>query len=257
MWNVSAGLFREFAGEGMIVTLFLLAVIWLWVTEKRKEIKIVFVYMPVTVLAIFLFPVTAKIMDVVLGEEIYYRFMWLWPIVPTIAYATVQLWRAVKEQSRILVVVVISLIIILSGKLMYTNENYSIAENQYHVPQVVVDICDDIRIDGREIIVLFPKELLQYVRQYDATICMPYGREALVYAWVGARNELFFVMEENFPIKVEQAAKYASESGCHYVVIRAADELDGAFEDFGYELFGAYGDYLVYKDPSKYFGMWK
>ena len=151
MWNVSAGLFREFAGEGMIVTLFLLAVIWLWVTEKRKEIKIVFVYMPVTVLAIFLFPVTAKIMDAVLGEEIYYRFMWLWPIVPTIAYATVQLWRAVKEQSRILVVVVISLIIILSGKLMYTNENYSIAENQYHVPQAVVDICDDIRIDGREI----------------------------------------------------------------------------------------------------------
>ena len=75
MWNESAGLLKEFAGEGMVMTLFLLAIIWLLVTEKRKEIRIVFVYMPITVLAVFMFPLTAKILDAFLGEEIYYRLL--------------------------------------------------------------------------------------------------------------------------------------------------------------------------------------
>lgn len=253
MWSESAKLLQDFAGEGMILTLFFLSVIWLLVSEKRKEIRIVFVYMPVTILAIFLFPISAKIMNMFLGSEIYYRLLWLWPIVPTIAYATVTLWKAVKEHSRILVVIAVVLIIVLSGKLTYTNVNYSIAENEYHIPQVVVDICDDVRIEGREVMVLFPRELVQYVRQYDATICLPFGREVLVYSW-GVRNGLFYVMETQ-PIDVQLAAQYAREDMCHYVVIRQTDLLDGDFEDYGYELFGTYDGYIVYKDPTKDFSL--
>ncbi|MBQ7359882.1 MAG: hypothetical protein IJW63_07305 [Lachnospiraceae bacterium] len=254
MWSESAKLLRDFAGEGMILTLFFLSVIWLLITEKRKEIRIVFVYMPATILVVFLFPLTAKIMSMFMGEEIYYRLLWLWPIVPTIAYATVQLWKTVKEQSRLLVVLVISAIIVISGKLMYVSPNYSVAENQYHIPQVVVDICDDIRVEGRELRVLFPRELVQYVRQYDATVCLPYGREVLVYSW-GVRNGLFYVMETQ-PIDVKLAAEYAREDMCHYVIIRETDELQGDFEDYDYELFGVYDEYLVYKDTTMYFGLW-
>lgn len=256
MWSESAGLLRDFAGEGMILTLFLLAVVWLWITEKRKEIKIIFVYMPVSVLAVFLFPLTAKIMDVVLGEEIYYRLLWLWPIVPTIAYAIVQLWRAVKEKSRVLVVIVIAILIVVSGKLIYTNDNYSVAENQYHIPQVVVDICDDIRIEGREVMVAFPKELVQYVRQYDATICMPYGREVLVGSWGwGDRTPLYYVLEGDQPVSVEWAVHYARGHRCHYLVIPVEDKLDGDYKDYGYEVFGAYDGYVVYEDPTQDFGV--
>ena len=255
MWNESAGLLKEFAGEGMVMTLFLLAIIWLLVTEKRKEIRIVFVYMPITVLAVFMFPLTAKILDVFLGEEIYYRLLWLWPIVPTIAYASVQLWKAVKEQSRGVVVTAIVLVIAVSGKIVFEHPNCTLVENVYHVPQVVVDICDDVRIEGREVMVLFPKELVQYVRQYDATICMPFGREALVYSWgEGGRNGTFYVMETQ-PIDVELAAEYAREDGCHYVIIRDTDKLDGDFLTYGYEEFGVYDGYIVYKDPTKNFAV--
>lgn len=254
MWSESARLLQDFAGEGMILTLFFLSVIWLLVTEKKKEIRIIFVYTPATVLVIFFFPITAKIMNAFLGEEIYYRLLWLWPIVPTIAYATVQLWRAVKEQSRMLVTLAVMLIIMLSGKLMYTSQHYSLADNVYHVPQEVVDICDDIRVEGREVMALFPKELVQYVRQYDATICMPFGREAIVYTW-GVRDELFFALEME-TIDVSKVAQLAKGRLCHYVVISKEDKLNGTFEDFDYELLGTYGQYLVYKDTTMYFGLW-
>lgn len=254
MWSKSAELLRDFAGEGMIVTIFLLSVIWLFVVEKRKEVRIIFVYMPATVLFLFFFPLTAKIMDTFLGEEIYYRLLWLWPVVLTVSYAVVQLWRNVKEKSRMLVVVVVVMIIVLSGKMMYTSPHYSLAENQYHVPQEVVDICDDIRIDGREVMALFPKELVQYVRQYDATICMPFGREAIVYTW-GIRDELFYALEEEI-IQVDRVATMAKERLCHYVVLSKKDTLNGDFEDYRYELLGEYGEYLVYKDTTMYFGLW-
>ena len=253
MWSESANLLRDFAGEGMILTLFFLSVLWLLVTEKRKEIRIVFVYMPVTVLAIFLFPLTAKIMYVFMGEEIYYRLLWLWPMVPTVAYATVQLWKAVKEQSRMLVVLAIVLIIMLSGKLMYTSPYYSVAENVYHVPQSVVDICDAIRVDGREVMALFPKELVQYVRQYDATVCMPFGRGSLIDNW-GVRDEMYYAMEAE-TINVEKVATLSKERLCHYVIVHCEDSLDGEFEQFDYELIGTYDGYLVYKDTTMYFGL--
>lgn len=254
MWSEGAGLLQDFAGEGMILTLFFLSVIWILVAEKRKEIRIVFVYMPATVLLIFLFPLTGKLMNFFLGEEIYYRLLWLWPIVPTISYAVVLLWRTVKEASRVLVMLAIVMLIVLSGKLMYTSPHYSLAENVYHVPQEVVDICDDIRVEGREVMALFPKELVQYVRQYDATICMPFGREAIVYTW-GVRSELFYALEQEI-IDVREVSALAKEKLCHYVIISDKEKLDGRFEECQYELLGTYGEYMVFKDTTMYFGLW-
>ena len=153
-------------------------------------------------------------------------------------------------------VVVIVLVIAMSGKVIYLHPNFSSAENQYHIPQVVVDICDDIRIDGREVMAAFPEELVQYVRQYDATICMPYGREVLVESWGwGDRTPLYYVLEGDQPVSVEWAVHYARQHKCHYLVIPVEDKLDGDYEDYGYEVFGTYGGYIVYKDPTQDFSL--
>ena len=39
-------LFREYMGTGLIVIWYLIALIYLWVREKRKEIRVLFLYMP-------------------------------------------------------------------------------------------------------------------------------------------------------------------------------------------------------------------
>ena len=43
-------LFREYMGTGLIVIWYLIALIYLWVREKRKEIRVLFLYMPVFLL---------------------------------------------------------------------------------------------------------------------------------------------------------------------------------------------------------------
>ena len=73
------------------------------------------------------------------------------------------------------------MVLMISGKLVYSSPLFSRAENTYHIPQVVVDICDAIEVEGREVMAAFPDEFLLYVRQYSPVICMPYGRESLEY----------------------------------------------------------------------------
>ena len=62
------------------------------------------------------------------------------------------------------------------------------------MPQAVVDICDAIQVEGREVMAVFPKEMLSFVRQYTPLVCMPYGREMLVERW-NADNPLYDAME--------------------------------------------------------------
>ena len=69
-------------------------------------------------------------------------------------------------------------IIVVSGSLVYINRYMSPAENLYHIPQNVIDICDVIEPAEGEprVRAAFPSELVHFVRQYDTNILMPYGR---------------------------------------------------------------------------------
>ena len=50
MWDFVVTHFNSYAGWGLIFFYYLAAVIWLLVTEKRKERRILFVYMPLVIL---------------------------------------------------------------------------------------------------------------------------------------------------------------------------------------------------------------
>ena len=97
-----------------------------------------------------------------------------------IAFGTVQLCGKLAGRKRYVGITLAIVLFTISGSLIYRNPNFQKAENAYHVPQSVVDICDTIEVPGREVMAAFPGELLQYVRQYSNVICMPYGRDIMV-----------------------------------------------------------------------------
>ena len=104
-----------------------------------------------------------------------------------------------------------------SGSLIYRNPYFQKAENVYHVPQSVVDICDAIEVPGREVMAVFPGELLQYVRQYSNLVCMPYGRNIVVSKWT-VQNDLYDVMEQE-TIDAGELATLAREEQCAYIIL--------------------------------------
>lgn len=235
--------FYHYMGTGLIVIWFLLAVIYLFLCEKRKPRRILFVYMPVMVLLLFFNPLFAKLFYRLVGKEIYFRICWLLPVIVVIAYSMVTISERLKGKASVCFLAVSLALAAFSGKLVYTSSLYSRAENIYHVPDSVVHICDGIEAPGREVMAVFPTEMLLYVRQYSPVVCMPYGREVLM----GGISDLYLAMEAN-PVDLELLVPEARERGCHYIVLRQAQELAGEPAVYGWELFLETDGYAVYRD---------
>lgn len=271
-------LFGAYMGRGSLLLIFLCAQLYLFFAERDGLRRILFLYLPWGLLALFFQPWFAGIFFRLAGEEIYYRLLWLMPMSIVSAYALVgavsRVGRPVLKADRedrlqkelefekearsvpdlaakppaILASVLASVLAIgLGGSWIYANPHYVLAENAYHVPQAVVDICDAIHVEGREVMAAFPPEMLQFVRQYDAAICMPYGRESLVPTW-GQPNDLGSLMESREEVSAEEMAGLAREYACHYIVVGEEKAIAGRLADNGYGEFARMHGYIIYKD---------
>ncbi len=248
-----AEIIQKYMGTGLMVIWFLLALIYLFIYEKRKPFRILLIYTPVIVLLFFFNPLFFKLFYSVVGDEIYFRLCWLLPVTVVIAYAIVLICDSLKGKIRWCFAITAMVVMMLSGKLVYSSQLYSKAENIYHVPQAVVDICDAIEIEGREVMAAFPNELLLYVRQYSPVVCMPYGREVLM-GRDNDYNELNQVMMSE-EIEVEKLATLAKQYMCHYIVIPEDRILLGDMEAYDYQVFGRMHGYTIYKDTTMNFSL--
>lgn len=253
MWNQVLTLFQEYMGNGLIVGWFLIALIYLLLKEKRKHIRILIAYVPIILLLLFFNPLFAKVLYAFMGDEIYYRILWLIPITVVIAYAAVHLYGTLKGRFRITFACVCGVLLVISGSNIYSNPYFGKAENLYHVPQSVVDICDAIEVEGREVMAVFPSRMLQYVRQYSPVVCMPYGREQTVYRWY-VYDELYQVMEAEV-VDIPRLAELAKERLCHYIILPEDRKLQGDLLNYDYILFDTIDGYDIYQDMTIYIGL--
>lgn len=253
MWNTVIELFRSYMGTGLVVAWFLVCLVYLFFQEKDKGKRVLFLYVPAILFVLFFNPLFIRVVYGVVGEEIYYRILWLMPVTIVIAYTIVKLYGRLKGAKAYGFLGVSLLLVVISGSCIYRNPAFTKAENLYHVPQEVVDICDAIKVDGREVMAVFPAELITFVRQYSPMVCMPYGREALVERW-RLGNDFYVAMEAKM-LNAEVISGFAKQNSCHYVIIRADKPVIGDFEDYDYVEFARVGNYIVYYDTTIYIGL--
>lgn len=246
MWNLAAEHFKEYIGVGLIMIYYLVCLVWLFISEKEKEKRLLFVYLPLIILVIFFNPLTAYVIDRYADDDIYYRLLWMLPVTVTIAYTVTKLFIAAKGKIRAVILIVSALLLITGGRLVYTDKDYSVAENIYHMPQAVVDICDDIVIQGREIRVAFPTEMIVYVRQYTPLIVMPYGFDDV-------RDGGSDSLRLNIDAEEADACELFSDAysrQCHYVVIDETHIITGNPEDYGFYEYARIDGYILYRNDN-------
>lgn len=253
MWDSAIELFRSYVGTGLIIGFFLVAVVYLFFVEKDKVKRLLFVYVPMLLLLLYFNPLFGELLYRLIGDEIYYRVLWLMPITLVLAYSVVKVCQTLQQRMRAVFLVMAALLIMISGSFVYKNIHFRKADNLYHIPQTVVDICEAIEVEGREVMAVFPREMIQYVRQYSAYVCMPYGREAIEAQW-NTYDELQLVMEAEV-LMLDKMAPLAKEKGCHYVIVESTKKMLGDLSKYDYELFDSIGGYDIYIDKSIYIGL--
>ena len=245
---------KLYGGNGVLLLLLVASSIYLVATEKSIKKKIMLGIIPLLILLGFLLPIT-KIVYVAAfnseGSDTYYRLLWLIPTYVTIAFALCKVIFSLKKAmyQRIALVVTLAFIAV-TGSLVYANNNVKVAENLYHSPQHVIDICDEIApADGEpRVRAAFPSELVHFVRQYDTDILLPFGREMVVTQW-DYYNPVYEVMEKPEVIDAKALLEATRETKCSYIVLAENRKIDGDLVDMGLELVNTLHGYYIYADP--------
>lgn len=249
-WNIIV----QYKGTGMILVVYFAALIFLFLTEKNRKNRFLIIYMPFSLLLLFFFPVFYRIYVLYLDNiSTYYRVLWLLPMSVTIAYAGC---KAIYRHRRIGAMIMVALIIVC-GKYAYTHKGASPAtkvENVYHIPQYVIDICDNIEqdIDGVNVYACAPLEMLFYVRQYDASICLIYGRDAVEPTW-GYYNEFYETYELSEVLDWDKMLELTHNNVpkvCTYFVVKKDRQMSGDPVDYGLEVVTEVDDYILYRDTA-------
>lgn len=246
-WNNILQFYINYIGNGFSFYLYVAALVFLVITEKKKQTKSILVFSPLVIVVLFTFPPFKMLFDVLgLDSETYYRILWLLPMGITIAYAAVKLFEKYIWAG----MAVMCVLVIFTGSFVYKNPNFTKAENGYHIPQMVVNVCDVILpeegSDKDRVWAVFPSEFIHFVRQYSDVICMPYGREALVDRW-----EFYYPLEELMEaetIQTEELAKEVRNNWCEYVILSENKKFTEPMENYGFETVDTVNGYRIYRD---------
>lgn len=252
-FNAITDSFKSFQGNGLVIILFLLSLVYLGFGRKEKYVKDGLVKYSVYVLLVFFCPLWYIYIYFFYDYEILYRILWLLPIGVVICYSLVDVISKFSEKIRPWAFLGAVLLIVVSGEFTFRNENFHPAENEYHIPQVVVDICDEISVEGREIRAAVPDELLPYVRQYTSMVCLPYGRETLMGSDVGW-SELKMLLDADM-VNTSEMAKMMRETDTPYLVVKNDKHFSESLSDYEFMYVTSIDEYDIYLDNQAYIGI--
>lgn len=247
--------FSHFSGSGLLVVLFLASVVFLMFKLNKGPKKTVLVWFSVIALFVFFCPLWLIFKSLRTDGEILYRILWLIPMGAVVAYALVELIALFPKKWTPVAMCGAVLLLMVCGKYVYGNVQFHKAENEYHIPQSVVDICDEIKIEGREIRACFPLEMVQYVRQYTSLICQPYGRDNIL--WGSAYDE-YSTIAYLLDVDVYDTAAIAEElrrSDTAYFIVSPDKKFAENITDYGFSLVKNIDGYDVYLDDNAYLGL--
>ncbi len=238
--------------KSFLVPLFLIALLFLWLTEKKKRLRVVLVYIVTALGVVFVCPLYAWI-GIKIDAEIYYRVLWALPMGIIVCYSAVKLMMRFQNiAGRGLVFILALLIICINGDLVYTKTLHFKSVNAYHMPQQVIDVAEALKLDNYTPIAVMPAELLPFFRQYTADVHTPYGRNILEPAW-SFSNALYDAMENDKTCyDAVEVARCAREEHCAYVVLSCAKQIRGGMEEQNYFLLDFVQGYYIYMDYYYY-----
>lgn len=216
--NAWMGWFRM-TDAGKLMALFLVALLFLWLSRQWEEQKQLLYYSAVMAVCCIL-PITAVCL--MLYQTRFYDYEWIWSAVPVtivIAYAETKFmterWQGFRLEAwrkGLPATLGILLIMLLCGGLGGMDLDHEAKEQQ---KAEVAELLASINTEGEALCLWAPRGIMEFARGLDSSILLPYGRnmweEALnAYSYDTYSPEienlyLWMCMAEDIYIEVEDA----------------------------------------------------
>ena len=222
--------------KGLYLLIFLVAITYLMVTNKEKNRKPAYKLIVCCVMAlVFLVsPVFGAIASKKSLTQIL-RLYWTMPFEYLVIYCVIDLLFQFTGKKRAVIVCTIFLGVMALGRqdnLTYPKDEqkwpWNRVENIYKIPQTVYELCVKIENEqnGEPCRAAFPSEWALYVRQYDASILMPYGTYL-----EEPENQCFAVINaDSIDLKLVEEA--AINENLDYFIINQSKVVRGKTTDY-------------------------
>ncbi len=218
--------------------------------ERSREKRLLFGVLPLIFLFLYWFPLTGMVLMRILGENVYWRLLWL--IVPAlvIPYACCLVLRKMKEVYRQLVFALMLLTIMLGGKRVLSTEWFEPSVNVYKIPQYVIEVCELL---PENVHVLASNRLTPYLRLHDPTLTLEYARNALVFNGMdevyGPVANLYKAVQEA-EIDVDVVGPLAREEACTFLIFSASRTYSGDWSEYGYREYAGTDEFRIFVDEN-------
>ena len=240
-----------YIGSGWHYLLFAAALLFLILKRDDKENRKWLVGYTLLFAAVYICPLTARIiMKYCIGGFVYWRMFWILPTSVIVAYVAVSVCTAGKKKTiQAVCASLLMALIIVTGKNPYVGGQaiYQKAVNMQKLPADACQISELIaatRAEGETALAVMPEDLVGYVRQYDASIRLLYGRRSKSEKPV---RKIRRQMRKEQP-KIKKLIRRIRQQGVNYLVFLADDQQDTKIQRNGFEKIGKVGGYSVYKD---------
>lgn len=265
-WNIT--IWNNYWDSGIYQYLLLAAILYLLIRRRnRTSTKQILPYIAL-VLLLFICPVSAAIIQKCIGADVYWRVLWLLPTAPVIALAGTELLSkripvllsAASEspksctRKKLLYLALSALFLFIAvfcGRSLLRSGVYERTNNYQKVPDAVAHICNIVKeaADGDFVFLAADEHISTYVRVYDASICMPYGRRGQgALDWRSRR--LYDAMntgtfEEEDYIEV---VTHAKAKRCNFIAVALTEHYDETImTDAGYTQVGQVNQYGIFQ----------
>lgn len=256
-------LYKYFNNENYtFFAIFLISIIFIFITEKDKKIKDFFVYYSIVIIAIIWNPICIYVLNKFINIGSMYRIYYMLPFCITIAYATTRLIeKNNKIFKKLIIMVAIVTIIIISGKCIFNKNNTIEVSNYYKLPDETVEVAylisNDNETEYKKAIV--PYGMSSQIRQVCTNVELVYSRiisnpkdengNSLPHDTDDASN--YPPVKNLNEGNVEYIVDLCNKSNVNYIVFNQATILSDNIEKYGWELYKQTLSYNIYRMVEK------
>lgn len=250
--------FRLYNGDTWFFPLILAAVAWLLVRADRKNRRSALLTIGAACLIVFN-NIVFRLVGRVMGTETYYRFLWMIPAIPMLAYAAVDVIVLQKTAARKAAAAIAAvLIVILAGTPYLGRDSFKMPGQVRYLHDEAEDICNLISADKEK---EHPRvacdfSLVLSLRIQDPTIQNAIIRQTYLYDDVlglksARRNRqhclLTLVNGGTLNVTNQKIRKMIRRSKTDYIVIATSYEMDEQMLAVDCSIIGRTARHTVYR----------
>lgn len=243
--------------EGIFQYLLLFAALYLLVFRRRHPGTRQILPYTAAVLFLYICPLSALVIQKCIGASVYWRMLWLLPTVPVIALAGAEYLGSILDHihiNRRLLNILLTLVFILTaalcGKTLLASGDYVKVSNLQKVPEEVAQVCNIVleHADPEDdvLMVAADEHLASYIRVYDSSIHMPFGRRGKGALTAPQRRLRRLLNAEK--LRYKRIARRAQQADCDFVVVKITESYRPRYmKKNGYKMISQVNTYGIFK----------